>query len=152
VNSIAPFEYRFLDETIAAQYGNERRLGRLFGYFAFLAVFISCLGLVGLASFLAELRTKEIGIRKTLGASIRDIVVMLSRDFTLWVLAANLIAWPVAWFVMHRWLQNFAYRTPITWWSFPAAGSIALVIAWVTVSLQTFKAARSNPVDSLRYE
>ena len=152
VNSIAPFEYHFLDETIDAQYRNEQRLGRLFGYFAFLAVFISCLGLVGLASFLAELRTKEIGIRKTLGASIRDIVVMLSRDFTLWVLAANLISWPVAWFVMHRWLQNFAYRTSIPWWSFPAAGSIALVIAWVTVSLQTFRAARSNPVDALRYE
>jgi putative ABC transport system permease protein len=152
VNSIAPFEYHFLDDTIDAQYSNEQRLGRLFGYFAFLAVFISCLGLVGLASFLAELRTKEIGIRKTLGASIRDIVVMLSRDFTLWVLAANLIAWPVAWFVMRSWLQNFAYRTPIAWWSFPAAGAIALVIAWTTVSLQTVRAARSNPVDALRYE
>jgi ABC-type antimicrobial peptide transport system permease subunit len=152
VNSVAPFEYRFLDETIAAQYGNERRLGRLFGYFAFLAVFISCLGLVGLASFLAELRTKEIGIRKALGAGLRDIVGMLSRDFTLWVLAANLIAWPVAWLVMRRWLQNFAYRTPITWWIFPAAGAIALVIAWATVSLQTLRAARSNPVDALRYE
>ncbi|MFA9452419.1 MAG: ABC transporter permease [Candidatus Aminicenantaceae bacterium] len=152
VNSIAPFEYNFLDETIAAQYGNEQRLGRLFGYFAFLAVFISCLGLVGLASFMAERRTKEIGIRKTLGAGLRDIVIMLSRDFTLWVLAANLIAWPVAWLVMQRWLQNFAYRTPIAWWSFPAAGTIALVIAWITVSLQTFRAARSNPVDALRYE
>jgi ABC-type antimicrobial peptide transport system permease subunit len=152
VNSIAPFEYRFLDETIAAQYGNERRLGRLFGYFAFLAIFISCLGLLGLASFLAELRTKEIGIRKALGADLRDITVLLSRDFTLWVLAANLIAWPVAWFVMRRWLQNFAYRTPIFWWTFPAAGLIALVIAWATVSLQTFRAARSNPVDALRYE
>ena len=152
VNSISPFEFNFLDETIAAQYGNEQRLGRLFGYFAFLAVFISCLGLVGLASFLAERRTKEIGIRKTLGAGLRDIVVMLSRDFTLWVLAANLIAWPVAWFVMQRWLQNFAYRTPIVWWSFPAAGTIVLVIAWITVSLQTFRAARSNPVDALRYE
>jgi putative ABC transport system permease protein len=152
VNAFAPFEYHFLNETIDAQYRNEQRLGRLFSYFAFLAVVISCLGLFGLASFVAEQKTKEIGIRKALGASTRSIVLLLSRDFTRWVLAANLIAWPVAWYTMSRWLQNFAYRSTIAWWSFLVAGAAALLIAWATVSLQTYKAARLNPVDSLRYE
>ena len=147
-----PFEYHFLDETIDAQYQNEHRLGRLFSYFAFLAIFISCLGLFGLASFVTEQRTKEIGIRKALGASLKDIVLMLSKDFTLWVLMANLIAWPIGWYVMSRWLQNFAYRTSVAWWSFIAAGGLALAIAWLTISLQTLKSARANPVDSLRYE
>jgi putative ABC transport system permease protein len=152
VNFFAPFEYHFLDETIEAQYFSEKRLGRLFSYFAFLAIFISCLGLFGLASFVAEQKTKEIGIRKTLGASYRDIVVLLSRDFTLWVLAANVIAWPVGWWFMHRWLQNFAYRTSVNLSSFVAAAVLALAIAWLTVSLQMLKTARSNPVDALRYE
>ena len=152
MNSFAPFEYHFLDETIDAQYQNEQRLGRLFSYFAFLAIFISCLGLFGLASFVTEQRTKEIGIRKTLGASLKEIVLMLSKDFTLWVLMANLIAWPIGWYVMSRWLQNFAYRTSVAWWSFIAAGGLALAIAWLTISLQTLKSARANPVESLRYE
>lgn len=152
VNSLAPFEYSFLDDTINAHYKNEHRLGRLFSYFAFLAVFISCLGLFGLASFIAERRTKEIGIRKTLGASSKNIFFLLSREFTWWVLAANLIAWPVAWYAMYKWLQNFAYRTGIDWWTFLAAGALALFIAWLTVSLQTLRSARANPVDSLKYE
>jgi len=152
MNSFAPFEYHFLDETIDAQYQNEQRLGRLFSYFAFLAIFISCLGLFGLASFVTEQRTKEIGIRKTLGASLNDIVLMLSKDFVRWVLMANLIAWPIGWFVMNRWLQNFAYKTSVAWWIFFAAGGLAFAIAWLTISLQTVKSARANPVDSLRYE
>ena len=152
INSFAPFEYHFLNETIDAQYKGEQRLGRLFGYFAFLAIFISCLGLFGLASFVTEQRTKEIGIRKTLGASIGDIVVMLSKDFTKWVLAANVIAWPVAWYLMAKWLQNFAYRTSIAWWTFLTAGITALLIAWLTVIFQTYKSARANPVEALKYE
>jgi hypothetical protein len=152
INSFAPFEYHFLDETINAHYQSEQRLGRLFSYFAFLAIFISCLGLFGLASFVAEQRTKEIGIRKTMGASIKDIMLMLSKDFTRWVLVANLFAWPLGWYVMNRWLQNFAYRTSVAWWTFIAAGGLALAIAWLTVSLQTLKSAQANPVDSLRYE
>lgn len=152
VNSFAPFEYNFLNETIDAQYKGEQRLGRLFSYFAFLAIFISSLGLFGLASFVTEQRTKEIGIRKTLGASIGDIVVMLSKDFTKWVLAANVIAWPVAWYAMVKWLQNFAYRTSIAWWAFLAAGVAAMLIAWSTVIFQTYKSARANPVDALKYE
>ncbi len=152
VNSFAPFEYYFLDETIKAQYSGERRLGRLFGYFAFLAIFISCLGLFGLASFVAEQKTKEIGIRKILGASYRDIIVLLSRDFTLWILAANLIAWPSGWWLMHRWLQGFAYRTSVDLMRFVTAAALALVVAWLTVSLQLFKTAHASPVDSLRTE
>jgi putative ABC transport system permease protein len=152
VNSFAPFEYHFLDETIEAQYRNEQRLGRLFGTFSFLAVFISCLGLFGLASFVAEQRTKEIGIRKTLGAGVRDIFVMLSKDFTKWVLVANILAWPVAHIFMNSWLRNFTYRMTISVWDFVLAGLMTLLIALLTVSYQTLKAALANPVDSLRYE
>jgi len=152
VNTFAPFEYHFLDRTIEAQHRTEQRQGRLFGVFAFLAIFISCLGLFGLASFTAEQRTKEIGIRKTLGASTPSIVFLLSRDFSKSVLAANLIAWPVGWYSMTVWLRNFAYRTAISPWIFLGAGMAALAIAWLTVSLQTLKSARTNPVDTLHFE
>jgi len=152
VNTSAPFEFHFLDQTIAAQYAGERRQGQLFGAFAFLAIFISCLGLFGLASFIAEQRTKEIGIRKTLGASIPDIVLLLSKDFTKAVLIANLIAWPAAWIAMNRWLQNFTFQTTLHLWIFVAAGAAALLLSWLTVGLQTLRSARMNPVDSLHYE
>ncbi|MBN1274054.1 MAG: ABC transporter permease [Candidatus Aminicenantes bacterium] len=152
MNNFAPFEYHFLDETVDAHYKTDRRLGRLFSTFAFLAVFISCLGLFGLASFVTERRTKEIGIRKVLGATYVNVVRMLSKDFIRWVLAANLIAWPVALYAMSRWLENFTYRTSIPWWIFPAAGLLALFIALLTVSLQTLKAALADPVRSLRHE
>jgi putative ABC transport system permease protein len=152
VNTYAPFEFRFLDQAVEAHYSNERRQGRLFGSFAFLAIFISCLGLFGLASFVAEKKTKEIGIRKTLGASISDIMFLLTREFSTSVLAANLIAWPVAWFVMRRWLENFALRTSISFWLFLAAGAAALAISWLTIGLHTFKSARADPVKALRYE
>ena len=152
VNSSAPFEFHFLDQAIEAQYIGDRRQGRLFGAFAFFAIFISSLGLFGLASFLAEQRTKEIGIRKALGASIPDIVLLLSKDFTKAVLIANLIAWPIAWFAMNRWLQNFVYRTSIPLWIFVAAGAAALALSWMTVGLQTIRSARIDPIESLRYE
>jgi len=117
-----------------------------------LAIFITCLGLFGLASFTAEQRTKEIGIRKALGASVSGIILLLSKEFTKWVLVANIIAWPVAYLAMNRWLQNFAYRIDIGLGTFILAGVLALVIALLTVGYQAIKAARANPVDALRYE
>jgi putative ABC transport system permease protein len=117
-----------------------------------LAILVACLGLFGLASFSAEQRTKEIGIRKVLGASVSGIVLFFSREFTKWVLAANVIAWPVAYFVMNRWLQHFAYRTRIGFGIFILAALLTFVIAFITVSYQSIKAAVANPVDSLRYE
>jgi putative ABC transport system permease protein len=152
VNTITPFEFHFLDKALDAQYTGETRQGRLFGLFAFLAVSISCLGLFGLASFTAEQRTKEIGIRKTLGATIPDIMLLLSADFSKAVLAANLISWPLAWYMMTHWLRGFVYRAPLSPWIFLGAGLAALLISWLTVGLQTLRSARTNPVDSLRYE
>jgi putative ABC transport system permease protein len=117
-----------------------------------MAIIIACLGLFGLISFAAEQRTKEIGIRKVLGASVANLVSLLSRDFLKLVAMANVIAWPVAWFAMNKWLENFAYRIDIGWWVFVLAGGLALLIALVTVSTQAIKAALANPVESLRYE
>jgi len=147
-----PFEYRFVDADFDRAYVNIERMGRLANVFTLFAIFIACLGLFGLASFTAEQRSKEIGIRKVLGASLPGIVVLLSREFTKWVLVANLIGWPVAYLVMHRWLQNFAYRVNMGIGIFILSGLAALTIALVAISYQTIKAATSNPVDSLRYE
>ena len=147
-----PFEYSFLDEEFAQLYEAERMLGRLSGIFSLLAVFIACLGLLGLISYAAESRTKEIGIRKVLGASVKDIVLLLSKEF-IWLLClATLIAWPVAWYFVNRWLQNFAYRIDLDWMTFLLGGVIALAIAALTVSYQAVKAATANPADALRYE
>jgi putative ABC transport system permease protein len=147
-----PFEYAFLDDSFDAQYRAEERLGRVFSYFSILAIFIACLGLFGLASFTAEQRTKEIGIRKVLGASVSGIVVLLSKEFTKWVLIANAIAWPIAYYSLNRWLQSFAYRTNITAMAFLLAAIFSFLIALLTVSYQALKAATANPVKSLRYE
>jgi putative ABC transport system permease protein len=147
-----PYEYSFLDEDYDRLYMNENQTRKLFSIFSFLAIFIACLGLFGLASFIADRKTKEIGIRKVLGASVPGIVKILNTSFVKWVLIANLIAWPIAWYIMNRWLQNFAYRIDLTWWMFVLAAVLALFIALVTVSFQTVKAALKNPVDSLRYE
>ena len=125
---------------------------KLFITFSMLAIFIACLGLFGLAAFMVEHRVREIGIRKVLGASVSGLVVLLSGQFTKWVLIANLIAWPVAWFAMNRWLENFVYRIEIEWWIYLFAGIIALIIALITVSAQAIKAALANPVEALRYE
>ena len=152
VNSYAPFEYHFLDQQIDAQYGSEQRLGRLFGAFALLAVFISCLGLLGLVAFTAEQRTKEIGIRRALGASVPRIVSMLCREYLVLVALANVVAWPIAYISMRRWLEGFVYRTDIGIGLLLPAGLAALLIALLTVSVQAVRAARANPVDSLRYE
>lgn len=152
VNPDQPFEYRFLDEHFAEMYTADRAVSKVVGILAGLAILISCLGLFGLASYSAERRVKEIGIRKVLGASVQNITTMLSKDFIRLVLVSNLIAWPLAWIGVSRWLQDFAYRVPVNWWVFIAAGSIALLIALLTVSLQAIKAAIANPVKSLRTE
>lgn len=147
-----PFEYRLLDESLNNLYWSERRIGKIINFFTFLAIFIACLGLFGLVSFIAEQRTKEIGIRKVLGASIPGIVSLLSKEFLKWILVANFIAWPVAYLVMNNWLQNFVYRINIGIWTFVLAGLLTLLIAVLTVSYQAVKAAIANPVESLRYE
>jgi putative ABC transport system permease protein len=147
-----PFDYFFLDDNFDRLYKSEDRLRQVFLTFTFLAIFIACLGLFGLAAFSAEQRTKEIGIRKVLGATVSNILILISREFTKWILVANLIAWPIAYFAMHRWLQNFAYRVSIGWWVFIAAALLALGVALFTVGFQAVKAALANPSDALRYE
>jgi len=147
-----PFKYNFLDEIFNSQYKADQQFGKVFSLFSLLAIMISCLGLFGQASFTNLRRRKEIGIRKVIGASLQDIFFMLTKDFTKWVLLANLIAWPVAYYIMNKWLQDFAYRINISWWVFVLAGGVVLLVALATVSLQAIKAATANPVKSLRYE
>jgi putative ABC transport system permease protein len=147
-----PFSYFFLDEYFNEQYKSEQRFGKLFLNFAVLAIFISCMGLLGLASYSTMQRTREIGIRKVLGASVPNIVNLLSKDFLMLVGIAIIIASPIAWFGMHKWLQDFAYRIPISWWIFAIAAAAAAIIAVLTVSFQAIKAAVTNPVLSLRSE
>jgi putative ABC transport system permease protein len=147
-----PFSYYFIDENFDQLYRSEEKLGRIFSYFAFLSVLIGCLGLFGLASYSAERRTKEIGIRKVLGASASGITVLLSKEFTKWVLLANVIAWPAAYLIMSRWLQSFAYRSGIGVGTFLLAGGIAWVIAFLTVSYQAIKASIADPISALKYE
>lgn len=147
-----PFEYKFLDQTFEQYYLSEERLTQTLGVFAVLAIAIACLGLFGLAAYVAEQRTKEIGIRKVLGASLAGIVSLLSKDFVKLVLLANMLAWPIGWYAMNRWLQNFSYRIEIGWGIFALAGGLAVVIALLTVSMQAIKAALANPVEALRYE
>jgi putative ABC transport system permease protein len=146
------FEYSFLDDDINRLYRTEKRLNDILFTVTFLAIFIACLGLFGLAAFSSEQRTKEIGIRKVLGASASGIVLLLSKDFTRGILVANIIAWPIAWYTMSRWLQNFAYRANIHIWIFILAGSIVFFIALLTLSYKTISAALANPVEALRYE
>jgi len=147
-----PFENFFLDTDFDRQYRADEQVGWIFGIFTLLGLFIACLGLLGLASFTAESRTKEIGIRKVLGASVTGIVLMLSKQFTKWVLLANCFAWPFAYYFMDRWLKNFAYRININIVTFLLSGLLVFAIALLTVCFQSIKAATANPVDSLRYE
>ncbi|MBD2701184.1 ABC transporter permease [Spirosoma sp. BT702] len=152
MNPKFPFSYQFADAEYENLYKSESMVGELANYFAFLAIFISCLGLFGLAAFTAEQRTKEIGVRKVLGASVSNIVGLLSQDFLKLVLIAIVISSPMAWYVMNRWLQNFSYKIGIEWWVFAIAGLLAIGIALLTVSFQSIKAALMNPVKSLRSE
>ena len=147
-----PLEYFFLDEYFDRQYASERKFEKLFVTFAVLAIIIGCLGLFGLSAYTASQRIKEIGIRKVLGASVPDITKMLSKDFLKLVIIAIVIASPIAWWVMSKWLEDFAYRVNISWWIFVAAGALALMIAMLTVSFQAIKAAIANPIKSLRTE
>jgi putative ABC transport system permease protein len=147
-----PFEYSFLDADYDNLYTKERQTRKLFSTFTFLAILIACLGIFGLASFTAERYTREIGIRKVLGASVSGIIMNLSKKFTAWVVLANAIAWPAAYYFMNRWLGNFAYRINLNIWTFIISGLAALTIALLSVSYQSIKAATANPVDSLRYE
>ncbi len=147
-----PFRYDFLDESIAAAYEGERKIGKIFQYFTGLAILIACLGLFGLASFTAEQRTKEIGIRKILGAKVSGIVLLLTKEFAKWILVANLLAWPVAFILAKKWLQGFAYRMRLSWEIFVVSAVLALAVATITVCYQAIKAAITNPVESLRYE
>ncbi|HEV3410819.1 MAG TPA: FtsX-like permease family protein [Puia sp.] len=147
-----PFEYQFLDDHFKDVYRADQQVTSMVTVLAILAIFISCLGLFGLASYSAEKRVKEIGIRKVLGASIQNIVSLLSRHFVLLVLLATLIAWPLAYFAVRRWLEDYAYRIDISWWIFLLAGVLAMAIALVTVSVLAYRAANSNPVDSLHTE
>jgi putative ABC transport system permease protein len=133
-------------------YQKEERFASTIGFFALLAVVISCIGILGLAIFSSERRTKEIGIRKVNGAKIWQVMLMLNMDFVKWIAIAFVIATPIAYYAMDKWLQNFAYRTPLSWWVFALAGLLALSIALLTVSWQSWLAARRNPIEALRYE
>jgi putative ABC transport system permease protein len=150
--SAHPFELSFLDDRIASTYAVEQRLSRLFAYSAVLAIGVACLGLLGLTSFGVERRAKETAIRKVLGASTLRVAVSLSTEFLIWVALANVVAWPIAYLAMSKWLEGFAYRISIGVGTFVLSGFLALFISLVAVGYQTFKAVRANPVDSLKYE
>jgi len=147
-----PFQHFFLDDQFNRMYQSEQKLGQILMYSNLLAIFIACLGIFGLATYTAERRTKEIGIRKVLGASVPGIISLLSWNFTRWVLIANIIAWPIAYYGLTQWLQNFTYRINLEWWTFAVAGFLTLFIALLTVSYHSIKASLANPVKSLRYE
>jgi ABC-type antimicrobial peptide transport system permease subunit len=152
INPVSPFIFGFFDDRLEQMYQSEVRISKLFKYFTAIALFIACLGLLGLSSYSIQRRTKEIGVRKVVGASVRQVVLLLSKEFTRWIFISFLIACPVSWYVMNMWLQNFAYKTVLYWWIFVVAGLMALLIAIITVGFQTINAALKNPVDSLRYE
>lgn len=147
-----PFNYSFLDESFNNTYKFERTIGQILGIFAGLTILVACLGLFGLATFTTEQRIKEIGIRKVLGASISDIITLLSKDFLKLILLANMLAWPLAWWGMNLWLEDFAYRISIDWWIFITSGFLTIVIAVLIVGIKAIKAGRANPVKSLRTE
>lgn len=147
-----PFSFNFLNESVDKLYHAERRFLQVFLTFTLLAIAVTCLGVLGLSAYTAQQRRREIGIRKVLGATVPNILLVLSSGFVKLVLIANLLAWPIAWYAMHKWLENFAYRVDIGWWVFALAGGLALLIALLTVSTQAIRAALANPVDSLRYE
>ena len=145
-----PFEFEFLDKTYDKLYKSDERFQSIINSFSIVAIILACMGLFGLISQNTNRRAKEIGVRKILGASINSIVFTFTNELLKWVAIANIIAWPLAWFIMNRWLQNFAYHTEMNWWMFVLSGGISLLIALATVSFQAIKAAMANPVESLR--
>jgi len=146
------FQYLFLYDEFNAQYKADQAFGRVFTLFTFLAIFIAALGLLGLAVYSANQRTKEIGVRKVNGAKDSEILIMLNRNFAKWVVIAFVIATPLAWFILNKWLENFAYQTNLSWWIFAMSGIISLAVAIITVTWQSWKAPTRNPVEVLRYE
>ena len=146
------FEYRFLNDTIADFYKSEHKALNLFLLFAAITIFLCILGILGLSLSMNERRTKEIGLRKVNGAKVIEVIILLNKDFVKWVAIAFLIAIPFGWFIMHKWLENFAYKTGLSWWIFLLAGVLALVIALLTVTWRSWRAATRNPVEALRYE
>ena len=147
-----PFDYSFLDQAIENQYKTEQKLTFLMYIFSGLSIVLSSLGLFALSLLVVQYRTKEIGVRKVTGAKVSEILVLLNRDFLKWVTIAFVIASPVAWYIIDKWLENFAYKTNLSWWIFALAGIMTLGIALLTVSFQSWKAASRNPIESLRYE
>jgi putative ABC transport system permease protein len=147
-----PMDYFFLDQFFNRQYESDRQFGQIFGLFTLLAIFIACLGLFGLASFMTIQRTKEIGIRKVLGSNVSGVVFLLSKGFIQLVLVGNMIAWPLAWYIMDQWLASFPYHIEINPLLFVLAGSGVVIIAFISVSFQTIRAARINPAQTLKYE
>jgi putative ABC transport system permease protein len=147
-----PFRYNFLDERFASMYSDVQRTGYIFTCFSVLAIIIACLGLFALSAFMAEQRSKEISIRKVLGASVAQVTALISRDFARLVLIAMVLASPVAWWAMNKWLQDFAYQVNLSWWIFAIAGVLVIAIAFATISFQSVKAALVNPVKSLKAE
>jgi ABC-type antimicrobial peptide transport system permease subunit len=147
-----PFTYSFLDDTIAALYAKEEKTETLIRVAAAIAIFISCMGLFGLSLFSTEQRSKEISIRKVLGASVTSVASMLTRDIVLFIGVSLVIASPVAWYFTHHWLQDYVYRTPVSFWAFLLPGIVVLLLGMLTVSVQTIRAARANPVKNLRTE
>nr|WP_321353975.1 ABC transporter permease [uncultured Draconibacterium sp.] len=152
ISPMFPMEYQFLDQTYAAQYAKEAQFQKFLLYTTLISLILSCLGLIGLTYFIMEQRTKEIGVRKVNGATISEVITLLNKDFVKWVAIAFIIATPIAWYAMHKWLENFAYKTTLSWWIFALSGVMALGIALLTVSWQSWKAATRNPVEALRYE
>ena len=146
------FEFHFMDEIVGQMYRSDSILAKVLGYFSLLAIFISCLGLFALAQFSSQQRTKEIGIRKVVGATVPSIISLLIKEFAKWVLVANIFAWPIAWFVINKWLQNFAYHINLTIWSFLLAGVLVFMVSIFTVGYQTIRAATAKSIDSMRYE
>jgi len=147
-----PLNYNFLTDDYDNLYRTEQRMSKIFGYASFLAIFISCLGLIGLSSFMTERRTKEIGIRKVYGAKSIELYSLLLKEYSIWVIISILVGSPVAWYAMNKWLHNYAFRITLNPWIFALVGLIVLFIALITVGLQSYRAAGKNPVEALRYE
>ena len=152
VDPSLPFAFQFMDERISSNYKTEINTAKITMYLSAIAIFLSVLGILGMILFTIQQRVKEIGIRKVNGAKIKEVMIMLNKDFVKWVAIAFVIACPIAWYATHKWLENFAYKTELSWWIFALAGLLAMGIAILTVSWQSWKAARRNPVEALRYE
>ena len=146
------WEYSFLADILEGQYRSEDRWSRIIAFAAMIAILLSCLGLMGISGILVARRYQEVGVRKTYGATVREILLLLNKDILRWILLAYLVACPVSWLVMHRWLQDFAYQTSLSWWIFALAGLAAVVISVLTITTQITRLARRNPVEALRYE